>query len=133
MKFIFENDDFIIGFFVVVVVVELVAAVLTDFPESPVLVQPHRRKQQRLKCLAFGHPAPVVDWRVDNNNNSIHQVGLWCHYIHPSVHRTIHLSIESDFLELDDDEVEKTRQWTLFAPLERDGIKRQCWSFMIFK
>lgn len=97
-------------------------AVLTDFPESPVLVQPHRRKQQRLKCLAYGYPAPEVDWRVDNNNNSIHQVGLW-DYIHPA-----------GFSRAGpDDEVEKTRQWTLFAPLERDGIKRQCWPFYDFQ
>jgi hypothetical protein len=51
-----------------------VAAVLTDYPESPVLIHPLRqqRRKQRLKCLAFGHPTPVIHWRI-NNNESLHQ------------------------------------------------------------
>lgn len=55
-----------------------VAAVLTDYPESPVLIHPLRqqRRKQRLKCLAFGHPTPVIHWRVIDNDSSAHQVRL---------------------------------------------------------
>ncbi|XP_057373378.1 tyrosine-protein kinase transmembrane receptor Ror2-like [Daphnia carinata] len=55
-----------------------VAAVLTDYPESPVLIHPLRqqRRQQRLKCLAFGHPTPVIHWRIISNDSSAHQVRL---------------------------------------------------------